>query len=66
MELKTYKKELIEKPHILFLSKFDVKDNESFKKQNIEKLKYIEISSVSKEGLKEAKNLIFKTINTLK
>ena len=65
-ELKTYKKELIEKPHILFLSKLDVKDNNSFKKQNIEKLKYIEISSVSKEGLKEAKNLIFKTINTLK
>ncbi len=65
MELKTYKKELIEKPHILFLSKLDVKDNNSFKKQNIKKLKYIEISSVSKEGLKEAKNLIFKTINTL-
>ena len=65
LELKTYKKDLLDKPKILFLSKSDTKDDDLFDKQNLKNIDYLEISSVSKKGLNKAKQLIFKTMNSL-
>ena len=46
------------------LSKKDVKDKKIFKQQNLSNLKYLEISSIAKEGLNKAKMLIFEKVFT--
>ena len=65
-ELNTFKRDLLKKPYLIMLSKKDVKDKRIFKQQNLSNLKYLEISSVSKEGLNKAKKLIFEKIDSIK
>ena len=65
-ELNTFKRDLLKKPYLIMLSKKDVKDKKIFKQQNLSNLKYLEISSIAKEGLNKAKMLIFEKIDSIK
>ena len=64
-ELKKYKKELLDKPRLLFLSKVDIADSNNIKKIKLPKEKTLKISSVTKIGLDEAKKKIFKTMDSI-
>ena len=64
-ELNTFKRDLLKKPYLIMLSKKDVKDNRSFKQQDLSNLNYLEISSIAKQGLKEAKKQIFEKIDSI-
>lgn len=62
-ELEKFKKELLDKPRILFLSKSDIKNVNHFKKQKFPKIDMIEISSFNKDGLDKAKSMIFDSLD---
>ena len=62
-ELENYNLELLKKPKILFLSKCEMKEEKQFKKQDIPKVTFLEISSLKKVNLKKAKSMMVKNLN---
>jgi len=64
-ELKKYKKELLDKPRLLFLSKIDIADSDYIKKIKLPKSEFLEISSINKIGLNTAKKMIFRTMESV-
>ena len=64
-ELENYNLELLKKPKILFLSKCEMKEEKQFKKQDIPKVAFLEISSLKKVNLKKAKSMMVKNLNNV-
>ena len=66
-ELKMYNDEMLDKPHVLAITKCDMIDEElkeMLKPELPENVPTVFISAVSNEGLQELKDLLWKTINT--
>ena len=63
-ELKSYNKSLLKKPRLILISKIDLRDN--FQNKSLDGInETIHISSLSKIGLDESKNAIFKCLGKL-
>ena len=62
LELENYNLELLKKPKILFLSKCEMKEVKHFKKQDLPKIAFLEISSLKRVNLEKAKNMMIKSI----
>jgi len=62
LELENYNLELLKKPKILFLSKCEMKEVKHFKKQDIPKIPFLEISSLKRVNLEKAKNMMIKSL----
>ncbi len=65
-ELHEYNPELMQKPHVLAITKSDLLDEELKKemKNDLPKIPYVFISSVTQQGLVELKDMLWKAINT--
>ncbi|MCJ0742424.1 GTPase ObgE [Pedobacter montanisoli] len=65
-ELHEYNPELMQKPHVLAITKSDLLDEELKRemKNDLPKLPYVFISSVAQQGLVELKDILWKAINT--
>jgi len=62
LELENYNLELLKKPKILFLSKCEMKEVKHFKKQDIPKIPFLEISSLKRVNLEKAKNMMIESL----
>jgi len=62
LELENYNFELLKKPKILFLSKCEMKEIKHFKKQDIPKVAFLEISSLKRVNLEKAKNMMIESL----
>ena len=58
-ELKKYKKDLLNKPQILLITKSDLADEEKANKFKLPNIDFIKISSINRIGLNKAKRLMF-------
>ncbi|WP_410219988.1 GTPase ObgE [Pedobacter sp.] len=65
-ELHEYNPELMQKPHVLAITKSDLLDEELKQemKNDLPKIPYVFISSVAQQGLVELKDMLWKAINT--
>ena len=64
-ELKKYKTNLLKKPHLLLLSKTDIKNKDKIKTKNLPKIDIVEISSHSKIGINSAIQLMHEKITSI-
>ena len=65
LELKSYNKSLLDKPRLLLLSKIDLSIDTNYKKDLPAVDKIIEISSISKIGLKDSTDAIYRYIDNI-
>ena len=65
LELKKYSKELLEKPKLLFVTKIDVKQNDSIVNLKDKNVNFLEISSLEKINIEESKKMMFETLESL-
>ena len=65
LELKKYSKELLEKPKLLFVTKMDVKQNDSIVNLKDENVNFLEISSLKKTNIEESKKMMFEILESL-
>ena len=65
LELKKYSKELLEKPKLLFVTKMDVKQNDSILNLKDENVNFLEISSLEKTNIEESKKMMFEILESL-
>ncbi len=66
-ELKLFNEELLDKPHILALTKSDLIDEElkeMIKEELPENIPYIFISAIAQQGITELKDLLWETLNS--
>ena len=65
LELKKYSKELLEKPKLLFVTKMDVKQNDSIVNLKDKNVNFLEISSLEKTNIEESKKMMFEILESL-
>ena len=65
LELKKYSKELLEKPKLLFVTKMDVKQNDSTINLKDKNVNFLEISSLEKTNIEESKKMMFEILESL-
>ena len=65
LELKKYSKELLEKPKLLFVTKMDVKQNDSIINLKDKNVNFLEISSLEKTNIEESKKMMLETLESL-
>ena len=65
LELKKYSKELLEKPKLLFVTKIDVKQNDSIVNLKDKNVNFLEISSLEKTNIEESKKMMFEILESL-
>tara|TARA_B100001094_G_scaffold329533_1_gene392494 strand:+ start:2766 stop:3746 length:981 start_codon:yes stop_codon:yes gene_type:complete len=65
LELEKYSKDLLKKPKLLFITKSDVKQQDIDVEIENKSIKWIEISSLEKTNIKEAKNMMFEVLESL-
>ena len=65
LELKKYSKELLEKPKLLFVTKMDVKQNDSIVSLKDKNVNFLEISSLEKTNIEESKKMMFEILESL-
>ncbi len=65
LELEKYSKDLLKKPKLLFITKSDVKQQDIDVEIENKSIKWIEISSLEKTNIKEAKKMMFEVLESL-
>ena len=65
LELKKYSKELLEKPKLLFVTKMDVKQNDSIINLKDKNVNFLVISPLEKTNIEESKKMMFETLESL-
>jgi len=65
LELEKYSKDLLKKPKLLFITKSDIKQQDIDVEIENKSIKWIEISSLEKTNIKEAKKMMFEVLESL-